>query len=117
MVLSMSSGALFDPALDLILMLVFAVLGLVFALGKGEGVLKAFGSKNAPLVKKKHSPEYRRKYQMVIAIFLFILAATELVLYLFTDANTIVDIIMMVIVVADLIGVMIVLRKKFPEGF
>ena len=59
----------FNSELDAVLAVVFAILMIVFFLGKGEGILDLFGPKNNPN-KKKRTKEEERQYQKYLGFFM-----------------------------------------------
>ncbi len=101
--------------LGLIIGVICLVLSIVFFLGKGEGIISAFESRNAP-IKKKKSPEDERRYQRAFGVFCIVIAISE-----FSDLFLPIDdglrgIISIVVVVLDFIFITVYLRKNFPEG-
>jgi hypothetical protein len=91
------------------------VLAIVFFLGKGAGVISAFDGRNAPQRKKK-SPEDERRYQRGFGIFCLILALTELANIMLPVDGFVKGIVCIAAVVADLVFIVVYLRKNFPEG-
>ena len=106
---------MFTSEFSLVIGLICLVLAIVFFLGKGEGVIRAFDGKNAPARKKK-SPEDERRYQRAFGIFCLVIAAGEFLNVFFPDNGRMVGIVSIVIVIADLVWIVAYLKKNFPDG-
>ena len=89
------------------------VLAIVFFMGKGGGVLSAFEGRNAP--KRKKSKEDERRYQRAFGIFCLVMAVGEFLTLVLADSFY-AGILTIVIVVADLVWIVVYLRKNFPDG-
>ena len=105
---------MFSDEFSMVIGVICFVLAIVFFMGKGGGVLSAFEGKNAPK-KKKKSKEEERKYQMAFGIFCLVLALGELLTIILSDSFY-VGILIIGIVVADLVWIVLYLRKNFPDG-
>ncbi len=105
---------MFSPMLDGVLAAIMAVLAVIFFLGKGEGILSAFAGKNGPQ-RKKRSPQEERRYQKAVGFFLVVLTLCEIMMAIFGNTYVIVSFITIGAVIADLILLVIYLKKNFPE--
>ena len=105
---------MFSPILDGVLAAIMAVLALIFFLGQGEGILTAFSSKNAPQ-RKKRTPQEEKRYQKAVGFFLVVLALCEVMMAIFGNTYVIVSFITIGAVIADLIVLVMYLKKNFPE--
>lgn len=104
---------MFGPTFDWIFVAICGVLSVVFFLGKGEGVLRAFTSRDMRDRKSGRTPEEERKYQRAIAIFLLVLTLCSLMMALF--ASQITAIIELVVVIGGMIILFVYLKKRFPQ--
>jgi 4-hydroxybenzoate polyprenyltransferase len=107
---------MFSPTFDWVFAAILAVLAVVFFMGKGGGVLRAFaGKSNDMLVKRKRTPEEERQYQRAFGWCLLVMAASEVMMALLAPYYLWVPIASIVIIVVDLIALVRYLRKNFPE--
>ena len=90
---------MFSTSFDIFLTIILSVLAVVFLLGKGRGIMDAFGGKNQ--VKKKRSPEEERWYQRAIGLFIIPLAIVEAI-SIFVPSSAM-GIVQVAVVVVDLI--------------
>ncbi|HIV24980.1 MAG TPA: DUF3784 domain-containing protein [Candidatus Scatomonas pullistercoris] len=106
---------MFGPTYDWIFALICGVLAVVFFLGKGQAVLRAFTSRDQRDKKSKRTPEEELRYQRAIAMFLLMLTVTSV---LMATLGTIYAWVSWVQIAAVIIGLIVVvkyLRKNFPE--
>ena len=103
---------MFNSTFDLVLAAILAVLAVVFFLGKGKGILDAFGGRSS-VNEKKRTPEQELKYQRVIALFLIILAVNEAIMGLFAHISKAIPLITMGIVFVVFVLVIIYMKKNF----
>ena len=89
------------------------VLSVVFFLGKGDGVLRPFTSRELRDRKSGRTAEEERKYQFAIGIFLLVLALCSLMMFLVPSQIT--AIIELVVVIGGMIILFVYLKKKFPQ--
>ena len=106
---------MFSDEFGIVIGAICLILAIVFFLGKGAGVISLFDGRNSPARKKK-SPEDERRYQRAFGIFCLILALIELANFILPADDFVKGIIGIVAVVADLIFIVVYLRKNFPEG-
>ena len=104
---------MFGPTFDWIFVAICGVLSVVFFLGKGEGVLKAFTARDQRDRKSGRTAEEERKYQRAIAIFLLVLALCSLMMALY--AQVWMAILELVVVIGGMIILFVYLKKKFPQ--
>lgn len=104
---------MFDPVIDWTLAGIFAVLAVVFFIGKGQKILDAFSGRGS--VTKKRSPEEEKKYQRCIGVFLLILAANEAVLAMFAGYGIMVPIVSVIVVLAALVVLVLYMKKNFVD--
>ncbi|MST81835.1 DUF3784 domain-containing protein [Bilifractor porci] len=97
---------MFTPEFDLFMAVLLGVLAVVFFMGKGRGILDAFSGKYKD---KKRDPVEERKYQTAIGIFLVVLGVAELLMAFIRHPYM--GIVSVAISVADLIYIMIYIRK------
>ena len=93
--------------------MICGVLSVVFFLGKGEGVLRAFTAREQRDRKSGRTEEQEKKYQRAIAIFLLVLALCSLMMALYAQVWT--AILELVVVIGGLIILFVYLKKKFPQ--
>ncbi len=91
------------------------VLAIVFFVGKGGGVLRAFEGRNAP-AKKEKSPEDERRYQRAFGVFCLVIAACEMVPIILPVDQGVWGLATIVVIVLDLVFITLYLKKNFPEG-
>ena len=107
---------MFSPTFDWVFAAILAVLAVVFFMGKGAGVLRAFsGRDNDMLVKKKRTPEEELRYQRAFGWCLLIMAASEVMMAILAPYFFWVPIASIVIIVVDLVALVRYLRKNFPD--
>ena len=99
----------FNSELDAVLAVVFAILMIVFFLGKGEGILDLFGPKNNPN-KKKRTKEEERQYQKYLGFFMLPLTVVEIISAIFPVP--IMGIILAAVAIVDLIVFAILTKGK-----
>ncbi len=106
---------MFSIEFSIFLAVALGVLSVVFFMGKGNGVIDAFQGKNAPK-RKKRTPEEDRKYQRVFGVFCLLLMIDEIMMIFLAPTNKIWNIVSIVLIVLIFAGVIIYLKKNFPEG-
>ena len=107
---------MFSPAFDWVFAAILAVLAVVFFMGKGGGVLRAFsGRGNDMMVKKKRTPEEELRYQRSFAWCLLVMAASEVMMALLAPYYFWIPIVSIVILITDLVVLIRYLKKNFPE--
>ena len=104
---------MFGPTFDMIFLVICGILSVVFFLGKGDGVLRAFTSRELRDSKSGRTAEEERKYQFAIGIFLLVLALCSLMMFLVPSQIT--AIIELVVVIGGMIILFVYLKKKFPQ--
>ena len=104
---------MFGPTFDMIFLVICGILSVVFFLGKGDGVLRAFTSRELSDRKSGRTAEEERKYQFAIGIFLLVLALCSLMMFLVPSQIT--AIIELVVVIGGMIILFVYLKKKFPQ--
>jgi hypothetical protein len=97
---------MFTPEFDLFMAVLLGVLAVVFFMGKGRGILDAFSGKYKD---KKRDPVEERKYQTAVGVFLVILGVTELLMAFIQQPFM--GIVCVVISIADLVFIMMYVRK------
>ena len=100
---------MFNSTFDWFLAGILFLLAIVFFAGKGQGILDALSGKYRD--KRKLSPENRLRYQRAVGVFLIILSAVEVFMALIE--TPIMGIISIVVTVADMIGIVIYLRRLY----
>jgi uncharacterized membrane protein len=100
---------------SIFLAVALGVLSVVFFVGKGNAVIEAFQGKNAPKRKKK-SPEDERRYQRAFGVFCLLLMINEILMIFLAPLNRMWNIVSIVFIVIIFIGIIIYLKKNFPEG-
>ena len=106
---------MFTTTYDWIFALICGVLAVVFFLGKGQGVLRAFMSRDQRGKKSKRTPEEENAYQRAIGIFLLVLAACSVLMATLGSKYAWVSWIEIAVVVIGLIVIVKYLKKNFPE--
>ena len=104
---------MFGPTFDMIFLVICGILSVVFFLGKGDGVLRAFTSRELRDRKSGRTAEEERKYQFAIGIFLLVLALCSLMMFLVPSQIT--AIIELVVVIGGMIILLVKIKKKFPQ--
>ena len=98
---------MFGKDFDIIVTIILVILAVVFFMGKGGPVLRAFGTKGE---QNKRTAEEEKAYQRMIGIFLLPLAIGEAICAFVQ--SPIAGIIMIVISVADLIIFGLMMRRR-----
>lgn len=106
---------MFSEAYDWIFALICGVLAVVFFLGKGQGVMRAFTAKDQRDRKSKRTPEEERRYQKAIGIFLLVLAVCSVLMATLGSIYAWISWIEIAVVIIGLIVTVKYLRKNFPE--
>ncbi len=106
---------MFTQTYDWIFALICGVLAVVFFLGKGQGVMRAFTSREQRNKKSKRTPEQELKYQRAIGVFLLVLAACSVLMATLGAVYIWISWIEIAVVVVGLIVIVKYLRKNFPE--
>lgn len=104
---------MFTPEFDWMLAAVLFVVSVVIWMGKGDVVMKLVSHKESPTAKKKKKTEEEQKmYNRAMAVFLFVLAVSEVIAALFSYDYVWVNLITVGIVIAALVVLCIYLKKK-----
>lgn len=105
---------MFGQEFSTVLAIILGALTVAFFMGKGSGIMDLFQGRNAP-PRKKRSPEDELKYQRAIGVFCLILTISEVINALVGYAYPFFGIITIIIVVADMVFIVMYIRKNFPE--
>ena len=107
---------MFGSTFDWVFAAILAILAVVFFLGKGGGVLRAFSGKNNDmLVTKKRTPEEEMRYQRAFGWFMLVMAAGEVLMALWGSVYLWVPIVSIIVVIVGIIVLVRYLRKNFPN--
>ncbi len=97
---------------DWVLFAILVFLTIVFLMGRGKRILELFDGNR---VRKKTDPETTKRYLRSCGVFTGVLSVASLLMALFNRFPVIIFI-SIGIVIVDLIGLILWIKKHFPNG-